>query len=293
MKKLLTLTIALCCTSALFAAKLYVYDFTASFKRIDSKKISVTDAGSNLRVKLDSAKVVSDKFTGYLVIEACEACNGEMVDSLDPENVAVLYVVRKNDSKKRVYRTDGSCEIAVFGSKSGVMVAGPMAGEMVNYNKITEAQLKLEVPFEFDLIDGIGFMGNRTFTDHGLLQLRGFGKVANNKWTETDSCFDTTYYCLSLRQAAGEFLMDYQMSGVCSNFLFDLCSAPNSGADSHAYGTYTVKLNKSLSDKADGWDATEQLILAKLKKSEVYGINDEFTESVGLSTAKTWSEVHE
>ena len=293
MKKMMIALMALFCLSC-FAEKLYVYDFTASFKRIDTKKVLVKDAtNSDIRAKLDSPKVVSDKFTGYLVIEACEACNGEMVDSLDPDNVAVLYLVRKGDTQKRAYRTQGNCEIAVFGAKSGVILAGAHAGEMLNYGKLTEAQIKLEAPFSFELIDGIGFMGNRTFTDGGLLQLRGFGKASNTKWTEGGDCLDTTYYCLSLKNASGDFIMDYSMSGACADFLFDLCSAPNAGSDSHAYGAYSIRFNSALSKKAGSWVEAEQAVMSKLNVNGIYGINNEFTEEVGLAEAQGWMPVSE
>ena len=129
MKKLIvSLALIMSCMACLAQSKVLVYDFVASFKRIDTKKIKTADSVD----KLDSPRVASDKISGYLVIQACEDCYGAMENSVEP-NVVVAYLVRKGNSGKHIYRSVGTCEIAVFGTKSGIIREGPHAGEMMNY----------------------------------------------------------------------------------------------------------------------------------------------------------------
>lgn len=295
MKKTL-MAIALCFCAALFAeSKVLVYDFQASFKRIDTKKVLTRDSNDkSISCKLDSPRVASDKFTGYLVIQACEDCYGEMENSID-QNTAVVYLVRKGDASKHIYRTVGTAEIAVFGTKSGIIREGQHAGEMMNYGKLSDCQLNLQLPFEFDMINGTGFMGPRTFTVNDLvptkIDARGFGKIAKAKYVDNGSCMDTEYYCLAMKNNSGAFIMDYYVSGLCSDFLFDLCSAPNSGAKTHAYGTYTVKYNTAMSKGCNTFADAEALVFKKLKKAGCYGTNDDFTAEEGLYEAAKWTDV--
>lgn len=289
------MTLALLLCAACFAdSRVLVYDITFSMKRIDTKKVSTKDQyNPAISCKLDSARVVSDKLAGYLVIQACENCYGGMENSVD-QNTAVAYLVRKNDSGKHIYRSVGTAEIFVFGTKSGIILQGPYAGEMMNAHKLTDAGLKLQLPLDFDLISGNGFLGPRSFTVNDLmptlLDSRGFGKVSRTKVADNGDCWSQESYCNILKNASGTFICDYYMTGACSDFLFDLCSAPNHDNESHCYGTYTVKLNTTLTKKVQTWKEAEDLCFSKLKKSGCFGVNNEFTAEAELSTAKTWSE---
>ena len=297
MKKLIMTFALLLCAACFAESRVLIYDIQMSFKRIDTKKVSTRDEyNREISCKLDSARVASDKLSGYLVIQACEECYGNMENSVD-ENTCVAYLVRKNDSGKHIYRSVGNAEIFVFGTKSGIILQGPYAGEMMNAHKLTDAGLKLQLPLEFDLINGIGFLGPRSFTVTDLkptvIDGRGFGKVSRTKVSATEDCWSQDSYCMMLKQATGAWIVDYFMTGACSDFLFDLCSAPNHDNETHAYGTYTVKLNTSLTKKVMTWADAEALIFSKLKKSGCYGTNDEFTEAEGLYKAATWGPVSE
>lgn len=140
MKKIMFALLAVVCSSLM--AQVLVYDYSASFKRIEvtpSKKIG--------KYYLDSPKVASDKFTGYMVIDACQECNGAMAYSGSkgvqvPGNPAVVYIVRNGSKslkdaayKKAVYRAIGRFYAVKFGAKPGVHYS---AG-LVNGDKFTDA----------------------------------------------------------------------------------------------------------------------------------------------------------
>jgi len=140
MKKIMFALLAVVCSSLM--AQVLVYDYSASFKRIEvtpSKKIG--------KYYLDSPKVASDKFTGYMVIDACEECNGKMAYSATagvqiPGNPAVVYIVRNGSKslkeaayKKAVYRAIGRFYAVKFGAKPGVHYSA----RLVNGDKFTDA----------------------------------------------------------------------------------------------------------------------------------------------------------
>ena len=292
MKKLIIAIAMLLCAACFADSKVLIYDITMSFKRIDTKKVMTRDEYDKaIACKLDSARIVSDKIAGYLVIQACENCYGGMENSVD-QNVCVAYLVRKNDKGKHIYRSVGNAEIFVFGAKSGIILQGPHAGELMNAHKLTDAGLKLQLPLDFDLISGEGFFGPRSFTVNDLMptlmDARGFGKVTRAKMAAGEECWSTDTYCNILKNATGAWICDYFMTGACSDFLFDLCSAPNHDNETHCFGTYTVKLNTTLTKKVETWKDAEDLIFNKLKKSGCYGENNEFTVTEGLFTAAYW-----
>ena len=145
MKKLMFALIAAALCSNLMAQVL-IYDYAASFKRIDVAKNPVKVKQDGITYGLDSAKVASDKFVGWMVIDACYDCSGAMEFSADsgvqnPGNPAVIYVKRNGSKslaapyKNALYRAVGRFYAAKFGPKAGVS----HDGEVVNSRKFTEA----------------------------------------------------------------------------------------------------------------------------------------------------------
>ena len=146
MKKIMFALLAAACSSLM--AEVLVYDYAASFKRLDvTAPVKVKYAGSTY--KMDTAKVASDKFTGYVVIDACEECTGAMVASAEPGyttpgNYAVVYIRRAGSkkltyNKNAVYRAIGRFYAAKFGAKSGIGLVSDTQKIHVNPTKYTDA----------------------------------------------------------------------------------------------------------------------------------------------------------
>lgn len=167
MKKIMFALLAALCSSLM--AEVLVYDYAASFKRLDANTpVKVKFGGATY--KMDTAKVASDKFTGYVVIDACEECSGDMEYSAEAAeagigNYAVVYIKRSGNNKytkNLVYRAIGRFYAAKFGTKSGIGHITENTGVHVNPDKYTDALgfLSFWIDAEGVAQDGkVGFMG--------------------------------------------------------------------------------------------------------------------------------------
>ena len=299
MKKIMFALMAAACCSLM--AQVLVYDYSASFKRIEvtpSKKIG--------KYYLDSPKVASDKFTGYMVIDACEECNGKMAYSAtagvqNPGNPAVVYIVRNGSKslkeaayKKAVYRAIGRFYAVKFGAKPGVHYS---AG-LVNGDKFTDAAGFLSYAINaggdsdvatqtlvpgflgYDQIDQIAeddfdWFEDKSASDglvkHAEYELAfdfdtvdhaGFGKVSREKIPVAVTCMDDySKYCWTVKNLSGSMVGGFAYAGYCSTFLFDVCKDT---VDLFApiSGTFNLKWNKKLT--AGSFGAAETAVLKKL-----------------------------
>lgn len=299
MKKIMFALLAVVCSSLM--AQVLVYDYSASFKRIEvtpSKKIG--------KYYLDSPKVASDKFTGYMVIDACYECNGKMDYSAtagvqNPGNPAVVYIVRNGSKslkeaayKKAVYRAIGRFYAVKFGAKPGVHYS---AG-LVNGDKFTDAagflSYAINAPGESDVATQTlypGFLGydqidaiaeedfdwfeDKTASfglpkheeyelayDFDTVDHAGFGKVSRESIPVQVTCMDdTSKYCWTVKNLSGSMVGGFAYGGYCSTFLFDVCKDV---VDLYApiSGTFNLKWNKKLT--AGSFGAAETAVLKKL-----------------------------
>ena len=155
MKKTLIAMIAaaFCVSSAM--AQVLVYDYAASFKRIDVTQKTLKNGSK--KTHYDSPKVASDKFTGYMVIDACEQCGGEMLKSTADDNAAVFYITRKGDkSKSNVYRAVGTFNANMFGANAAWLNDKYVFADKT---KFTDASGFLAFPFSWGQILNSGFLG--------------------------------------------------------------------------------------------------------------------------------------
>jgi hypothetical protein len=248
-------------------AQVLIYDYAASFKRIDVKspvKVSYKEPGESARVYgLDSPKVVSDKFTGYMVIESCENCGGSMIWSSEEGrayfgNPAVVYI-KRNSNKNAVYRAIGRFEAAMFGAKAGVAHVKDSHGEIVSV---------LVNPSKFT--DALGFLsyninanGNVSFASgakvNGFLGVGHVGMTVNypdwwddmtlaynglpEHWLDLKKGYDAVDHagfgkvkvlkteldcldeqsCYVVKDLAGSMIGSFLYAGYCSDFLVDVC----------------------------------------------------------------------
>ena len=307
-KSMIALLFAAISISAM--ADVLVYDYAASFKRVNvaSKYANVKYAGRTYR--LDSAKVASDKFTGYMVIAACDACtdlepymenSGDDGDT-EPGNYAVVYIARKGGAKGVVYRAIGRFYAGMFGAKSGWALPD---GPLVNPTKFTDAYGFLSYGLKGgDAADGFmgkDHTGSNSFgwfddyeADFDTIDHAGYGKVQILKQVTSYDCFDDDVKaCYAVKSLSGNVLGAFVYTGHCSDFLFDVClddaDDPHYARTAPINGTFSLKLNNKLTytKKAFNFatfEAAEAAILAKMGAKHVYNVTAEaeaFNDAVG------------
>lgn len=285
-KTLIALFVAAFCFSSM--AQVLIYDYSVSFKRIDVKQVKTTYKNDNVKktVKLDSPKVVSDKFVGYVVVDACEKCEGQMTESLD-DNKAVVLITRKGAKKadKTPYITEASFEAEMFGAKTGIRREAQGQGDKINFDKFTDAAIWMAYPllWDMDVDTRIGFLGFDNYSgrdDANVAVQAGYGKVTKRSTkdktiTTPGDCEDTTEIiegvtCWMVKNISGSFLAGTNYEGICSDFLFDVCDleTPGTTTDAPLPGTFTLKLNNSLTFNKGAFRYTskEAAVEALMKK---------------------------
>lgn len=310
-KSLIALFVAAFCFSSM--AQVLVYDFAASFKRLDVKQVTYSYKNAQgvtvKNAKMDSPKVVSDKFTGYMVINACEKCEGDMTESTG-DNVAVFYITRSGDKAKNVYRAAGDFYANMFGAK-------PMLrdGKVVNGDKFTDAAGEFFLPLVWGQEDNVGFLGldNISPEDYeNVFYGQGYGKVSKLTTVKKDSitvgsdCEGTTTTvvvnettCWMVKSLSGSVVGDTEYTGICNDFIFDVCAYEVPTMDDWAPlpGTFTLKLNNGLTFNKKAFRfatfaEAEEAIFEKLRKGEkhVFGPDAENDLPEGLEASQVWGE---
>lgn len=253
-KTLIALFVAAFCFSSM--AQVLIYDYSVSFKRIDVKQVKTTYKNDNVKktVKLDSPKVVSDKFVGYVVVDACEKCEGQMTESLTGDNTATVLITRKGAKKadKTLYVKNAAFKALMFGAKTGLRTGNE--ADKINFDKFTDAALWLSYELSWENENHVGFLGLDNSSSDKMAMQAGYGKVAKRSTKATvvpGDCEDTTVQgvtCWMVKNIAGSFLADTTYTGICSNFLFDVCDleTPGTTTDAPLPGTFTLKLNNGL-----------------------------------------------
>lgn len=253
-KTLIALFVAAFCFSSM--AQVLIYDYSVSFKRIDVKQVKTTYKNDNVKktVKLDSPKVVSDKFVGYVVVDACEKCEGQMTESLTGDNTATVLITRKGAKKadKTLYVKNAAFKALMFGAKTGLRTGNE--ADKINFDKFTDAALWLSYELSWGNENHVGFLGLDNSSSDKMAMQAGYGKVAKRSTKATvvpGDCEDTTVQgvtCWMVKNIAGSFLADTTYTGICSNFLFDVCDleTPGTTTDAPLPGTFTLKLNNGL-----------------------------------------------
>lgn len=287
-KTLIALFVAAFCFSSM--AQVLIYDYSVSFKRIDVKQVKTTyknEQGVKKTVKLDSPKVVSDKFVGYVVVDACTQCEGQMTESLD-DNKAVVLITRKGAKKtdKTPYITEASFGAEMFGAKTGIRREAQGQGDKINFDKFTDAAIWMAYPllWDMDVDTRIGFLGFDNYSgrdDANVAVQAGYGKVTKRSTkdkiiTTPGDCEDTTetipgVTCWMVKNISGSFLAGTNYEGICSDFLFDVCMLDDSvgtTTDAPLPGTFTLKLNNGLTFNKGAFRYTskEAAVEALMKK---------------------------
>lgn len=279
-KTLIALFVAAFCFSSM--AQVLIYDYSVSFKRIDVKQVKTTYKNDNVKktVKLDSPKVVSDKFVGYVVVDACTKCEGQMTESLGEDNTATVLITRKGAKKadKELYMVENAkFKALMFGAKTGIRTGDE--AYKINFDKFTDAAAWLDYELSWEKNNNnVGFLGFDNSSSDKMAKQAGYGKVTKRSTkdktiTTPGDCEDTTIpgvTCWMVKNIAGSFLADTTYTGICSNFLFDVCDleTPGTTTDAPLPGTFTLKLNNGLTFNKGAFRYTsknDEKLLAALK----------------------------
>ena len=297
MKKTLIAMIAaaFCVSSAM--AQVLVYDYAASFKRIDVTQKNLKNGSKNTHY--DSPKVASDKFTGYMVINACEQCGGAMVKSTADDNTAVVYVVRKGDKTKgfkNVYRAVGSFNANMFGANAAWLNGKYVFGDKT---KFTDASGFLAFPFSWGQILNTGFLGFDQQAADSTCYHGGYGKVTVKtvKTPVVINCEDDVLVsrCVAVKSLSGSMLSNVLYTGVCGEFLFDVCDQAIDH-DAPIPGTFTLKLNtsKDFSGLVDFRAAEDKLIEKNKSWGPIFWVPaGDTAPALGLSVGEVWDTIVE
>ncbi len=322
-KSMIALLVAAISISAM--ADVLIYDYAASFKRINVADKYVKVKYDDKTYSLDSAKVASDKVTGYVVIEACTACTREVItgDAYDgnysgdggekgPGNYAVVYVTRKGGTKGAYYRAIGRFYAGMFGAKSGKSTTD---NKLVNPLKFTDAYGFLSYAINANAAAGgdYGAMGkNQTginsfdwfkdapaaykyAADFDTIDQAGYGKVQLVKSTKAQDCLeDKIQSCYAVKNLSGNILGAFVYSGHCSEFLMDVCAyvKPAYAKTAPINGTFTLKLNNKLSFNGKNvrnstFKAAEDLIEQTIEHSKGSVVYNVTAEATDFNTKKT------
>lgn len=281
-KTLIALFVAAFCFSSM--AQVLIYDYSVSFKRIDVKQVKTTYKATKdgaivkKTVKLDSPKVVSDKFVGYVVVDACTKCEGQMTESTG-DNTATVLITRKGAKKadKTLYKVeDAKFKALMFGAKTGIRTGNE--AEKINFDKFkfTDAALWLSYELSWEKNENhVGFLGLDNSSSDKMAMQAGYGKVTKRSTkdktiTTPGDCEDTIegVTCWMVKNIAGSFLADTTYTGICSNFLFDVCDleTPGTTTDAPLPGTFTLKLNNSLTFNKGAFRYTRKEAVEALTK---------------------------
>ncbi len=286
MKKLVTMSLALIVGAAVTAQTL-VYDYKASIKMATGaiKQLKYTESSAKVSGYFDTYSVKSHSLAGYLLVDACSGCNGEMVQS-DPEDVfndAWLYVARKGEKlvKPAVMRVPAGFAAGGFGPNVGAKENGTPT----DVKKITDAwgYLTYAIPYagmtktitvkKMSEDVNYGFMGY--FTGAGWLEAAGFGKLSTD--VVEDLCIPSIcddpeiisgYSCLQVKTLNGAVVGMFDYYGLCWDpGIFDICTV-HSILEASVYGNWSIKLNKKMSGS---FDVAESNVAKKMNTGFFYG----------------------
>jgi len=278
-----------------------VYDYSASIKRVDlSLKYR-----SKYPAYTQAFNVKSDTIRGYILVPTCTTCaNGPLLSTFDEDNVGYAYLMLKGVSKtvseeRVVMKVPVKIKSAIFGAEmicaEGQPLSAPSKAHMSLMFKFTEPG---ELPADLDaaklnkrLKDLLGnnlfngFFGPEHYGDVDFIRATGFGTCrVFNKTTAAiigicGGVPGTSKGCTVINQVSGTLVGYPTYEGACGNIpMWDGClnefedAKYNGINDAVISGTWTVKYNKSLSEKED----KEAEILKKLgvKQENVYEIVD-------------------
>ena len=205
-----------------------------------------------------------------------------MTESLGEDNTATVLITRKGAKKadKELYMVENAkFKALMFGAKTGIRTGDE--ADKINFDKFTDAAAWLDYELSWEKNNNnVGFLGFDNSSSDKMAKQAGYGKVTKRSTkdktiTTPGDCEDTTetipgVTCWMVKNIAGSFLADTTYTGICSNFLFDVCDleTPGTTTDAPLPGTFTLKLNNGLTFNKGAFRYTsknDEKLLAALK----------------------------
>lgn len=289
MKKWLALLLLCSFVGSVASAQWVVYDYKVSIKRLNSLISTIKystdnyDQASNTSLVFDSYTTAIDTLYGYLMVSICAGCDEETGSGGSmPFDSAVLLVRRKSDKTKAIWRFEPEVSAALFGKgvtlrpEDDELAAFPTSLKKLN-------QMWVAVVFEFaDNADDApfgkygdwpyGFLGHGSA--EGIIEATGFGTAKLLSETSVSFCRPpTNTSCFVLdKMPQGRMVGFVFQKGVCTEVpMWDVCTL-DLLSEGVMHGTWSIKLNNSLSTKVNNDYYPEDVLINKLGTGElIYG----------------------
>jgi len=273
-----------------------------SFNQYDGKSDMYT-------ALFDTFGVASDSLNGYLVIPKCEDCGGDWstfnFDADYEDLTSFLYVRRAGDKEfKAVWKLPVWLYAGMFNSGVGSRLYGhgddlelsptslqKLKGAFLRFDTEVYGVLSAAETVEVGGVESTqtvpyGFLGLQNRVTEGCysgwMEGTGFGSVSVvTSKTSTSIGFCGTDVepgtsCIALNSISGSMIGSFYYSYLCDQIpIFDICDmfAPVDYAP--ISGTWSIKLNISLSTKANTGSGAEAVIKEKMKVDGFYQYLDE------------------
>jgi len=309
MKKLFALICACVFVGSMASAQWLVYDYKASIKRLDSQITKIKwspegpDSTSYMQTDpLNSFKVVTDSFTGFLVIPICSSCGLGSAEYSVGYPQSYIYIKRGGDKTNRVWKFEPEVAAGLF--NSGVAAPEDLGGSPTSYKKLKGAWMAADwsfdqYPMEY-VSDGDGGWTMETadplfanyapygYQQYGFLgfasvygdwAMTGFGSAAP---TVSEVFCGGSNLCFVINSISGGILGWDWKDGICGAApSWDLCTLlPVSVEDSGWYvngvshGSWSIKLNSKVTaefnnqtDQGYPWYDADFVLVKKLVKN--------------------------
>jgi hypothetical protein len=283
MKKFLLAILALLALAGSPAsAQWLTYSYKASIKRMDTKITSVKysadmyEQTANVTNDMDSYTTATDALDGYLVLPACLGCSESGSETSLPMGQAFLYVVRKADKSKGVWKFQPVISSAAFDKGIGVRPEGDdLEFKPTSMKNLRQAWMDME--FVFDDLGLTATYGKYTIpygflgytSSSGAIDAVGFGAV--KLVTQTVSAGlglcdpQEVVSCLMITSITdGRMIGHVAQIGCCGTTpIWDICSIEQT-PDAVVQGTWSIRLNEKLTSmvnsKATYQEAEDALV---------------------------------
>ena len=272
-------------------AEYQIYDYKASVKKIEPV-FSLSNG-----TLVETEKIVNDSLYGYLVIPCCYPCGAPFGHSYP----GYLYIVRKNDKLKRVWKLPVSAEFPTVGSVFGRKADYLSVWDIYWKNqpaylkgKLTQSSLYFRVTSSANFMEDMKVKKNSFSWRYGLfgfnysigyLDHSGFGTakytyIPKEKNEEYDYKYDTIKPYIA--SVSGSIIGQFEYFGVQDETsLFEPCDYLTSNKVTPISGTFVLKYNKKHSTKTYmiEWEKIEKYVLDLLyQRSYIESGKSDFEE---------------
>ena len=262
-----------------------VYSYKANIKRMDTKitkakySFDVYDKNADASILIDTYKTASDTLSGYLMIPVCIGCSEVGSDSSIPFGESYLYVIRRSDKTKAVWKFMPELDAGLFSKDVAPRPENDvLAGYPTSLKKLNQSWVGLNFFFEdMGLAESYdsyllpyGFLGYTS--SEGAISSVGFGEaktVTNTVSSGLGLCdpLETTSCSMITAVKDGRIVGKVTHQGVCgAPSIWDVCSLEQT-LTSVLYGSWSIRLNSKISASVNDMEEltdVEEFLINKL-----------------------------